>query len=83
MEYHHPNAQDFEAGCAATILDETEVTGSLEDALVEQLEPLIVDDARRQKMAASMRRLARPGAAANVTNIVYEALFNTSVRLAA
>ena len=34
-------------------------------------------------MAASMRRLARPGAAANVTNIVYEALFSASVRLAA
>ena len=83
MDYHLPNAEIFAAAGAATIIDETEVTGSLEDALVEQLEPLIVDDARREKMAASMRRLARPGAAANVTNIVYEALFSASVRLAA
>jgi UDP-N-acetylglucosamine--N-acetylmuramyl-(pentapeptide) pyrophosphoryl-undecaprenol N-acetylglucosamine transferase len=83
MDYQLPNAEVFAAAGAATILDETEVNGSLEDALVEQLEPLIVDDARREKMAASMRRLARPGAAANVTNIVYEALFSASVRLAA
>ena len=34
-------------------------------------------------MAANMRRLARPGAAANVTNIVYEALFSNAIRLAA
>jgi UDP-N-acetylglucosamine--N-acetylmuramyl-(pentapeptide) pyrophosphoryl-undecaprenol N-acetylglucosamine transferase len=83
LDYHLPNAEIFAAAGAGILIDETDLPGSLEDALVDQLEPLVSDDARRSKMAASMRRLARPGAAANVTNAVYEALFSTSVRLAA
>jgi UDP-N-acetylglucosamine--N-acetylmuramyl-(pentapeptide) pyrophosphoryl-undecaprenol N-acetylglucosamine transferase len=83
MDYHLPNAEIFTAAGAATLIDETDLTGPLEAALIEHLEPLVTDDARRSKMAAAMRRMARPGAAANVTNAVYEALFNTSVRLAA
>jgi UDP-N-acetylglucosamine--N-acetylmuramyl-(pentapeptide) pyrophosphoryl-undecaprenol N-acetylglucosamine transferase len=83
IDYHLPNAEVFAAAGAATIIDETEVPGELEDALVEHVESLIVNEDRLAKMAASMRRLARPGAAANVTNVVYEALFSTPVRLAA
>ncbi len=83
MDYHLPNAEIFAAAGAATLIDETELAGPLEAALAEHLEPLIVDDARRSKMAASMRRMARPGASANVTNAIYEGLFSTSVRLAA
>jgi UDP-N-acetylglucosamine--N-acetylmuramyl-(pentapeptide) pyrophosphoryl-undecaprenol N-acetylglucosamine transferase len=83
IDYHLPNAEVFAAAGAATIIDETEVPGELEGALVEHVESLIVNEDRRAKMAANMRRLARPGAAANVTNVVYEALFSTSVRLVA
>jgi UDP-N-acetylglucosamine--N-acetylmuramyl-(pentapeptide) pyrophosphoryl-undecaprenol N-acetylglucosamine transferase len=83
MDYHLPNAEIFAAAGAATIIDETEPDCSLEDALVEHLESLLANDDRRQKMAASMRRLARPSAAANVTNAVYELLFSNAVRLAA
>ncbi len=83
MDYHLPNAEVFAAAGAATIVDETELAGPLEDALVEHLEPLLTNDERRAKMAANMRRLARPGAAANVTNAVYELLFSNAVRLVA
>jgi UDP-N-acetylglucosamine--N-acetylmuramyl-(pentapeptide) pyrophosphoryl-undecaprenol N-acetylglucosamine transferase len=83
LDYQLPNAEIYAAAGAATIIDETEITCSLEDAFVEKLEDLLTNDARRAKMAASMRRLARPGAAANVTNIVFEALFSNAVRLAA
>jgi UDP-N-acetylglucosamine--N-acetylmuramyl-(pentapeptide) pyrophosphoryl-undecaprenol N-acetylglucosamine transferase len=83
MDYHLPNAEIFAAAGAATIIDESEPEIPLKDALVGQLESLLTNDERRAKMAASMRRLARPGAAANVTNLVYEQLFNTSVRIAA
>jgi UDP-N-acetylglucosamine--N-acetylmuramyl-(pentapeptide) pyrophosphoryl-undecaprenol N-acetylglucosamine transferase len=84
IDYQLPNAEIFAGAGAATIIDETDLlAGSLEDAFVEHLEPLLTNDERRVKMAASMRRLARPGAAANVTNIVYEALFSNATRLAA
>lgn len=83
IDYQLPNAEVYAGAGAATIIDETEIISSLEAALVEHLEPLLVNDERRARMAACMRRLARPGAAANVTNLVYEALFSRSVRLAA
>lgn len=83
IDYQLPNAEVYAGAGAATIIDETEIISPLEVALVEHLEPLLVNDERRARMAACMRRLARPGAAANVTNLVYEALFSRSVRLAA
>jgi UDP-N-acetylglucosamine--N-acetylmuramyl-(pentapeptide) pyrophosphoryl-undecaprenol N-acetylglucosamine transferase len=74
MEFHMPNAEIFAAAGAATMIDETDLAGSLADALVEQLQPLLTDDARRGTMAANMRRLARPDAAANVTDAICDAL---------
>lgn len=83
IDFQLPNAEVYAGAGAATIIDETEIISPLDVALVEHLEPLLVNDERRARMAACMRRLARPGAAANVTNLVYEALFSRSVRLAA
>jgi len=83
MDYHLPNAEVYAAAGAATIIDETELIGPLSEALVDQLEPLITDEQRRLNMSACMRRLARPGAATNVANIIYESLFSNSLRLAA
>ena len=83
MDYHLPNAEVFAAAGAATLIDETEIPDSLETAMAERLEPLIVDDSRRTKMAANMRRLARPSAAANVTDVIHDALFGNAIRLAA
>ena len=83
LDYHLPNAEIFAAAGAATVIDETEGPEELEDSLVAHLESLINNEDRRAKMASAMRRLARPGAAANVTNLIYEALFSNSVRLAA
>jgi UDP-N-acetylglucosamine--N-acetylmuramyl-(pentapeptide) pyrophosphoryl-undecaprenol N-acetylglucosamine transferase len=83
IDYHLPNAEVVAAAGAATIIDETDLVGSLEDALVERLDGLLTEDTRRTQMAARMRRLARPGAAANITNIVYEMMFNAAARFAA
>ena len=83
IDDHLPNAEVFTRAGAATIIDETNPEQSLGEALVAQLEPLLTNDQRRQKMAANMRRLARPGAASNVTNVLYEMLFSRAVRLAA
>jgi UDP-N-acetylglucosamine--N-acetylmuramyl-(pentapeptide) pyrophosphoryl-undecaprenol N-acetylglucosamine transferase len=83
MDSHLPNAEIFAAAGAATIIDETDLAGSLEDALVQQLKSLLVDDTRRASLASRMRRMARPDAAANVTDLVCEAMFGVSSRLAA
>jgi UDP-N-acetylglucosamine--N-acetylmuramyl-(pentapeptide) pyrophosphoryl-undecaprenol N-acetylglucosamine transferase len=83
IDDHLPNAEVYARAGAATIIDESEPDISLDEALVAQLDPLLTSDERRQKMAAEMRRLARPGAAANITNLVYEQLFDARIRLAA
>ncbi|MFO0789750.1 MAG: UDP-N-acetylglucosamine--N-acetylmuramyl-(pentapeptide) pyrophosphoryl-undecaprenol N-acetylglucosamine transferase [Pirellulales bacterium] len=83
LDYQLPNAEVYSGAGAATIIDETEIISPLDVALVEHLAPLLVSDERRAKMASCMRRMARPGAAANVTNLVYEALFSRMVRIAA
>jgi len=83
MEYQMPNAEVFAAAGAARVIDETDLSGSLADALVEKLEPLLTDDARRTKMAANMRRLACPDAAANVTDAIDRILSGATARLAA
>jgi len=83
IDDHLPNAEVFAAAGAATILDETDPDESLEDQLVTQIDALVTNDEQRQTMAANMRRLARPGAAVNVTNAIYEMLFSSAVRLAA
>jgi UDP-N-acetylglucosamine--N-acetylmuramyl-(pentapeptide) pyrophosphoryl-undecaprenol N-acetylglucosamine transferase len=83
MEYQMANAEVFAAAGAARVIDETELVGPLDVELVEQLEPLIVDDARRQSMAARMRSFACPLAAANVTDAIYQILCGASSRLAA
>jgi UDP-N-acetylglucosamine--N-acetylmuramyl-(pentapeptide) pyrophosphoryl-undecaprenol N-acetylglucosamine transferase len=71
---------------AATMIDETSLDGPLSDALAQQLAPLLIDENRRVAMAANMRSLARPEAAALVTDtirIILGASATGSIRLAA
>jgi UDP-N-acetylglucosamine--N-acetylmuramyl-(pentapeptide) pyrophosphoryl-undecaprenol N-acetylglucosamine transferase len=85
MDYQWPNAEVYASAGAATLVDETEDTAPFDDAIVEELRSLLVDESRRGRMAANMRRLARPDAAANVCGVIYDTLFGSvnSVRLAA
>jgi UDP-N-acetylglucosamine--N-acetylmuramyl-(pentapeptide) pyrophosphoryl-undecaprenol N-acetylglucosamine transferase len=83
MEHHLPNADVFDAAGAATVIDETELSGSLGDELVTHLKPLLTDDGRRRRMATNMRRLARPDAAAHVTDAICDALHGVRARAAA
>lgn len=83
MEYQMPNAAVYAAGGAATVIDETALAGPLDDALIEQLEPLLLDPERRSGMAASMRQFACPDAAAHVTDAIQRILGGGSARLAA
>jgi UDP-N-acetylglucosamine--N-acetylmuramyl-(pentapeptide) pyrophosphoryl-undecaprenol N-acetylglucosamine transferase len=83
MHFHLPNAEVFADAGAAHVIDETDLIGPLAEALADQLEPLLTDDTRRLRMAANMRRMAHPAAAANVTQLAYEAMFPMAARMAA
>jgi UDP-N-acetylglucosamine--N-acetylmuramyl-(pentapeptide) pyrophosphoryl-undecaprenol N-acetylglucosamine transferase len=83
LDYQMPNAEVFASAGAAVIIDETELVAPLAVELVEQLEPLLVDDGRRHEMATRMRKLACPEAASNVTDAIEGILCSESIRLAA
>jgi UDP-N-acetylglucosamine--N-acetylmuramyl-(pentapeptide) pyrophosphoryl-undecaprenol N-acetylglucosamine transferase len=84
MDYQWPNAEVYAQADAVTLVDETEDTAPFDDALVDELKSLLVDDVRRARMAANMRRMARPDACTNVCNMIYDTLFGiSSCRLAA
>jgi UDP-N-acetylglucosamine--N-acetylmuramyl-(pentapeptide) pyrophosphoryl-undecaprenol N-acetylglucosamine transferase len=82
-DFHLPNAEVFADAGAATIIDEAELAGPLEDEFVAHLKPLLADDSRRRRMATNMRRLARPDAAAHVTDAICDALCGVRARAAA
>jgi UDP-N-acetylglucosamine--N-acetylmuramyl-(pentapeptide) pyrophosphoryl-undecaprenol N-acetylglucosamine transferase len=83
MDYQWPNAEVYSAAGAATIIDETDLPGSLEAEFVQHLKPLLGSESRRAKMAVQMRRLARPDAGTNICNVIYDTLFGMTARLAA
>ncbi len=83
--YQLANADVVAATGAATVIDESSLEEPLSDALVDHLAPLLDDEARRQLMAANMRLLAQPDAAALITDTIRNALGAAAgtVRLAA
>ncbi len=83
--YQLANAEVVAAAGAATVIDESSLDDRLDHALADQLAPLLVDDARRERMAENMRSLARPDAAALITDTIRSVLAASvgSVRLAA
>jgi UDP-N-acetylglucosamine--N-acetylmuramyl-(pentapeptide) pyrophosphoryl-undecaprenol N-acetylglucosamine transferase len=83
MQFHLPNADVFAGVGAARVIDETDLVGPLAEALADQLAPLLTDELRRLKMAASMRGMARPCAAADATRLVCEAMSPTAAQMAA
>jgi UDP-N-acetylglucosamine--N-acetylmuramyl-(pentapeptide) pyrophosphoryl-undecaprenol N-acetylglucosamine transferase len=83
MDFHLPNAEVFAAAGAATIIDETDLHGSLADELVQHLKPLLIDSTRRHRMAANMRLLAHPDASAHVTDVICDSLCGVRARAAA
>ncbi len=84
IDYQWPNAEVYASAGAAMLVDETDDNSPLDDAIVQQLKSLLVDDTRRQRMAANMRRMARPDAGDRVCDVIYDTLFGTTaVRLAA
>ena len=68
--YQLANADVVAAAGAATVIDESSLEEPLDEALAEQLAPLLTDESRREPMAENMRLLARPDAAALITDTI-------------
>jgi UDP-N-acetylglucosamine--N-acetylmuramyl-(pentapeptide) pyrophosphoryl-undecaprenol N-acetylglucosamine transferase len=83
IDYQMANAEVFASTGAAIVIDETDLTRSLEAELSAHLHALVGDADLRNKMAAKMRAFASPGAAANVTDAICRILCRVSMRLAA
>jgi UDP-N-acetylglucosamine--N-acetylmuramyl-(pentapeptide) pyrophosphoryl-undecaprenol N-acetylglucosamine transferase len=70
-DHQRCNAEVFVAQGAATLVDEREITGRLDDRLAEVVATLVRDEGLRISMSAAMLDLARPHAAADVAGLVW------------
>ena len=78
------NAKVFTSAGAAKLIDETSHAGALDQALARELTTLLVDEEIRRDMSLRMQGLARPEAAAEIANAIYETLYGVqNGRLAA
>jgi UDP-N-acetylglucosamine--N-acetylmuramyl-(pentapeptide) pyrophosphoryl-undecaprenol N-acetylglucosamine transferase len=78
------NAKAFADGGACRIIDETTVPlDQLDEVLAHELRKLITSDERRAEMAANMRRLARPKAAAQIATSICDILNGKPAQVAA
>lgn len=73
-EHQLANGKVYAAAGACRLIDETQQTGALDAALARDLGVLIGDDRLRADMAANMRKLARPQAAAQVACAIADQL---------
>jgi UDP-N-acetylglucosamine--N-acetylmuramyl-(pentapeptide) pyrophosphoryl-undecaprenol N-acetylglucosamine transferase len=77
------NAEIYAVAGAARIIDETNLHSTLDEALADTLRPLFLDEARREAMATAMGQLARPDAAAQITDAICDILCSKTKRLVA
>jgi UDP-N-acetylglucosamine--N-acetylmuramyl-(pentapeptide) pyrophosphoryl-undecaprenol N-acetylglucosamine transferase len=77
------NAKIYAAAGAAKIIDENTIPATLDATLADVLRPLFKDAARRESMAKAMQKLARPDAAARITDTICDLLYTKSNRMAA
>ncbi len=71
-DHQHKNAQMFTRAGGAVMLDGRELPGRLDDHLADAISLLLGDPDRRSRMSGTMRRFARPGAAAEVADSVLQ-----------
>ena len=74
VDHQRKNAELFRQSGGCVLLDERKVDGRLDDRLAESLDGLLEDDARRQRISQTVRRLGRPQAAETIVDLVEELL---------
>ncbi len=70
-DHQTANAQVFAAGGGCITIDARELPGRLDDHFAEMLCFLLANDRLRERMSAAMRKLARPNAADEVTELIW------------
>ena len=73
-DHQRKNAELFCQSGGCVLLDEREVDGRLDDRLAESLDGLLGDDARRERISRTVRRLGRPQAAETIVDLIEELL---------
>lgn len=81
-DHQRKNAEVFRDAGGCLLVDQRDMAGRLEPALVEAFRGLLADRPRRQRMSQMIGRLARPNAAAEVAQII-EGLIGQSSRRSA
>ncbi len=79
-DHQRTNAEVFVAAGGAALLDERELPGRLDDPLAAILAALAAQPDRRAAMAAAMRGMSRPQAAADVAALVWSLLSSQACR---
>ena len=79
-DHQRKNAEVFVAAGGAALLDEREVPDRLDDPLAALLAALATRPERRAAMAAAMRGMSRPQAAADVAALVWSLLSSQACR---
>ncbi len=74
-DYQKANAQLLAKADACAVIDETQLLGTLEDALTDELSRLVMDPLRRQTMGGNMRSFARLEAASKITEVLGDILY--------
>lgn len=71
-DHQRKNADLFRQSGGCLLLDERETGGRLDDRLATSLDGLLENDARRQRISQTVRRLGRPQAAETIADLIEE-----------
>ncbi len=71
-DHQRRNSNVYAAAGAATIIDEREVSGRLDDALAEAIAAWLENPAQQQSMSRAMKQLARPDAAWHAASLILD-----------
>ena len=69
-DHQRKNAELFRQSGGCLLLDERETDGRLDDRLAASLNGLLENDARRQRISQTVRRLGRPQAAKTIVDMI-------------
>ncbi|MBN1589874.1 MAG: undecaprenyldiphospho-muramoylpentapeptide beta-N-acetylglucosaminyltransferase [Pirellulales bacterium] len=75
-DHQRKNAELFRDSGGCVLIDQRDVDGRLDQSLAETLKTLLTDRPRRERIAHTMRSLARPDAAVDVAELILDLLGN-------
>ncbi len=77
-DHQAANARHYAAGGGCITIDQRNLTGRLDDEMAEKICFLLANKGLREQMAAEMRKMARPNAAADVAELIWSIVSSRS-----